>query len=111
MALLLHGRIMTVRFCHEVQKYKIMAAQNTLTKASLLNTEPLPQTVKIWVLKHPTKGYLTRRGWSPNLQEARKWNRRSDATLCKNTRVYNTEIKDAVVSSISFTHGFQRVVA
>jgi len=88
-----------------------MAAQDTVTKVYLLNTEPLPQTVKIWVLKQPTKGYLTRSGWSPNLQEARKWNRRSDATLCKNTIVYNTEIKDATVYSISFTHGFQRVVA
>lgn len=71
-------------------------------------TEPLPDVVKIWVLKHPSYGYLTRSGWSTKLQNARKWNRRSDASLCKNTS-YMEDIEGSIPTGISFTHGFQRV--
>jgi len=70
-------------------------------------SEPLPEVLKMWVIKHPTLGYLARFGWDKSLQKARKWNRKSDATLCKNVSL--GDIKEAEVVCISFTHGFQKL--
>jgi len=74
----------------------------------LKESEALPEVLKMWVLKHPTLGYLSRIGWDKSLQKARKWNRKSDATQTKNSR-YGSDIKDTVVVCVSFTHGFQAI--
>ena len=73
----------------------------------LKDSQELPELIKTWVLQHPEKGYLARFGWDKSLQKARKWNRKSDATLCKNLSLGDEH--GAEVVCITFTHGFQKV--
>lgn len=53
--------------------------------------------LKLYCLKHPIKGYLSgnsnQKRFTDQLQKARKFNRRSDATNCKKT-TYNPDISD-----------------
>lgn len=76
--------------------------------------EALPNPVKTYVLKHPTNGYFCghKKGyqyWSMDLNDARKWNRPSDAVNSKNKSTIPA-VSESTVVPVTFTHGFQAIV-
>lgn len=60
--------------------------------------------MKIYVLKHPIKGYVMgnsrRKNFTNDLNKARKFNRQSEATNCKNTSYY-VNLKDCQVMVVN----------